>query len=123
MRAHSLTRLRFRFRFHKAIYGLCVWRMCVQKFAFLGSSADIVTRQTEVVYKELHLKSTRQCSRFPFISKELHRKVLRYLIGLIENCNLKLYLILIKVMQQTIKIFGLFFLIYKLGFITKHYIF
>jgi len=59
-------------------YMAYVFGECVQKFAFLGSSADIVTRQTEVVYKELHLKSTRQCSRFPFISKELHRKVVRY---------------------------------------------
>lgn len=74
MRARSLTRLRFRFRFHKAIYtvAICDWGMCVQKFAFLVSSADVVTRQTEVVYKELHLKSTQQCSHFPFMSKQLH---------------------------------------------------
>jgi len=31
--------------------------MYVQKFAFLAS----VTRQTEVVYKELHLKATQKC--------------------------------------------------------------
>lgn len=45
-------------------------RLCAQKFAFLVSVADIVTRQTEVVYKELHLKGTQQCTHFPFMSKE-----------------------------------------------------
>jgi len=51
------TRLGLEFR-------LEVWRelreyvgMYVQKFAFLAS----VTRQTEVVYKELHLKATQKC--------------------------------------------------------------